>query len=62
MPTAIEFLTIDGIVLVGFKNIFGYVAIDSYENEVCGIWPETEIIYTNPLNRPIFYKTGLRIN
>lgn len=54
----IEFLTIDGLVLVGFISQFGYTAISSFENDVCGIWPESEVIYSNLLDRPIYYKTG----
>lgn len=56
--TAMEFQLLDGTVLVGFLSQFGYVGISSYENEVCGIWGEDQIIYSNQLNRPIFYKSG----
>lgn len=62
MLQAIEFLTIDGFVLVGFISVFGYVAIDSFENEICGIWKENEIVYSNELTRPIFYRTGETLN
>lgn len=54
----IEFLTIDGIPLVGFISEFGYVAISSFENEICGIFKENEVIYSHELKRPIFYKCG----
>lgn len=62
MLQAIEFLTIDGVVLVGFISVFGYVAIDSFENESCGIWNVNEIVYSNELTRPIFYRTGETLN
>jgi hypothetical protein len=62
MLQAIEFLTIEGFVLVGFISTLGYVAIDSFENEICGIWKENEIVYSNELTRPIFYRTGEGLN
>lgn len=58
MKKAIEFLTLDGLVLVGFKMDGSYIAISSYENDQCGIWPAKEVIYENELSRPIFYKSG----
>ena len=49
--TPIEFQTIDGNVFVGFLSTFGYVAINSYENEQCGIWPPSEVLVVNELSR-----------
>lgn len=58
---AIEFLTIDGLVLVGFLGAFGYTAISSFENPICGIWKESDVIQYRELDRPIFYKHGVQL-
>lgn len=59
---SIEFMTVDGLVLVGFLSIFGYVAISSFENETCGIWQPSEVLAVNELHRQIFYKCGSPLN